>query len=565
MRKKKTSSTGPVARKWMSQYLVSPRNSSEPFICTKAQSEFIDLILSFEPSTGERYAAQGVLSLPKGSGKSPFGAALALTWCMAPIHTRLVNGEVELYSLYEAKSPHGAMCAATEQQVRNSFGVFNSIVSQSLIDEYGVNVTSSRVDLPNNGNIIIMSSSSKASEGHPTDFAFIDQTETFSSTSLVNFYESMCRNAAKNGGVIIEAPNAPAIYNVGAAASYDAARSVSEKSLMKYRRTLAAGLSPLLDEAMVYYSDYFTGNLDHLKTTDDVFNALKEAYAGSLEPNGFKTFAELKRLSKDFFSQDDIQTWARFFLNIPGAVDNAWLASDQVESAVRDLPDIDEEDIFTIGFDGARGSEQQALSNEPDHTVITIAAKKRSDPDAPIRFYLHKVWKRPYGSKGPWVPPRDEVIDEISSLILNGINGARCLGCFADSSYWEGDFAFLESQQHVKRLPVSASRKHKVAVVNQDPRSRRMPEVYENVYNDIANGNVFINDDGVLAQYFLACTRKQVPTGYILYKTSKGGEKIDAAIASCLAYAAIKDYESTGAVVKESRGVEKRRMRVTIK
>lgn len=561
---KELASSGPICVEWMAQYLASPMGTGDPFTPTKAQADFVNAVLTFDPKTGERYASTAVLSLPKGSGKSPFGSAFLLAWCLAPIHPHKGGEGITFRSLWDTKVPHGVIAASTETQAKNAFGSFPAVCTPALEETYGVVVRKDKVGFSGGGGISLMTNSARSAEGHPTDVAFIDQTESFESAGLLRFYGAVCRNVAKNGGLVIEAPNAPQVFAVGEAANYNSARSVSERSLTRYRTSLRSGRSPLLDDGLVYHSDFYHGNIDDLKSHDDVVAALKEAYKGSLEPNGFKTEAELGRLARTFFTEDDRSTWARYFLNIPGAVSNAWLASDQLTAVVKSLPDIGEDDVFAIGFDGARGQSMQSSNNVPDHTVITLAAKRSGDPEAPTRFYLHRVWKRPDGEKGKWAPPRGEVIDEIHKLIRDGINGAQCVGCFGDSSYWEGDFAFLEQQQAVKRLKVSASRKHKVAVVNQDPRSRQMPEVYEKVYDDITTGSVYINDDGELPSYFAACVRKLIPSGYLLYKTSKYGEKIDAAIACCLAYAAISDYEGTGAVVNRARGIQKCRRKVAV-
>jgi hypothetical protein len=71
---------------WMSWALAAPdRAEYEPFVPTREQAQFVVNLYALDPRTGRRRFRRAVMSRPKGWGKSPFLAAIALAEALAPV------------------------------------------------------------------------------------------------------------------------------------------------------------------------------------------------------------------------------------------------------------------------------------------------------------------------------------------------------------------------------------------------------------------------------------------------------------------------------------------------
>ena len=71
---------------WMTDYLATPdREEYVPFVLTREQAEFILNFYRLDPATGRRVIRRGVISRPKGWGKSPFLSAIAIAEGLAPV------------------------------------------------------------------------------------------------------------------------------------------------------------------------------------------------------------------------------------------------------------------------------------------------------------------------------------------------------------------------------------------------------------------------------------------------------------------------------------------------
>src|SRR5512139_1636048 len=71
---------------WIEENLAAPdRGEYEPFIPTREQAEFVLRFYELDPVSCRRVIRRGVLSRPRGWGKSPFLSALAIVEGLADV------------------------------------------------------------------------------------------------------------------------------------------------------------------------------------------------------------------------------------------------------------------------------------------------------------------------------------------------------------------------------------------------------------------------------------------------------------------------------------------------
>lgn len=92
---------------WMMQNLAQPGRDVDdpaPFLPTAEQAEFLLRYYEVDPVTGRRVIHRGLLSRPRGWGKSPFVGAIALAEACADV----VGAGFDVYG--EAVAARGTRC-----------------------------------------------------------------------------------------------------------------------------------------------------------------------------------------------------------------------------------------------------------------------------------------------------------------------------------------------------------------------------------------------------------------------------------------------------------------------
>src|SRR5690349_11809427 len=77
---------GWLALDWATEYLARPDTPEyEQLVFTREQAEFVLRFYELDPITCTRLVRRGVLSRPRGWGKSPISAAIATIEALAPV------------------------------------------------------------------------------------------------------------------------------------------------------------------------------------------------------------------------------------------------------------------------------------------------------------------------------------------------------------------------------------------------------------------------------------------------------------------------------------------------
>lgn len=164
---------------WMTSMLAQPdREEYHPFLPTREQAEFILRFYELHPVTGKRVVRCGVISRPKGWGKSPFLSAIAIAEGLAPVvfDGWDSSGRPVGKPWSRVRTPIVQLLAVSEGQTRNAWIPLLEMIRQGPIwDAYpGIDPMETMVTLPS-GRIEFRTSSAQSAEGNKPVFAVLDQ------------------------------------------------------------------------------------------------------------------------------------------------------------------------------------------------------------------------------------------------------------------------------------------------------------------------------------------------------------------------------------------------------
>ncbi len=109
---------------WITENLAAPdRAGFEPFRLYPEQAQFVLRFYELDPVTGRRKRRRGVISRPRGWGKSPFLAALAIVEALADVVPDGwdANGQPVGKPWSEVRTPLVQIAAVAEAQTKNTW------------------------------------------------------------------------------------------------------------------------------------------------------------------------------------------------------------------------------------------------------------------------------------------------------------------------------------------------------------------------------------------------------------------------------------------------------------
>lgn len=164
---------------WITEYLGRPDIADyEPLVPTAEQEDFILRFYEIDPKTGRRVIQRGVISRPRGWGKSPFAGMIAAAEALGPVKFdgwdadgQPVGAPWEYY-----RTPIVNIAAVSEQQTLNTFDAVKDMLStDQLHDDYpGLEILGGFVNLPR-GKITPISASASSIKGARAVFSVLDQ------------------------------------------------------------------------------------------------------------------------------------------------------------------------------------------------------------------------------------------------------------------------------------------------------------------------------------------------------------------------------------------------------
>ncbi|MEO3976313.1 terminase [Streptomyces sp. CAU 1734] len=522
---------------WMRVYLAQPgRDDYAPFTPTHEQAEFLLGYYELDPVTGHRIIRRGVLSRPRGWGKSPFVAAIALAEACADVVADGwdADGEPVGRPWSSRLTPKVRIAATTEAQTSNTWHpLLEMAKGGSLAGEYGLEVLDTVIYLPR-GEITAITSSGDSIKGDPAVFASLDQTETWrDGNGGTRLAKTLRFNAGKLGGSLIETPNA---YTPGE-------ESVAERSAAAYLairegRSRATGI--LVDHREA------PGTTD-LDDEASLIAGLRYAYGcSSGHPDGCVLhtppcapgWSPIGRLAADFAdTSNEVQDLRADYLNQITHAADAWLAQPEVRAVIsgaRPQPG----DRITLGFDGSRKRERGITD------ATALIGCRLSDG----LLFTIRVWEAPDGKAGEkWAVPVLEVLAEVASAFAT----YDVVGFYADPAKWESHIADWEAT-YGPRLKVKSSRQHPVEWWMTGGRAVLIVRTLKAFHTALVERELTLDGSAVLIRHLCNARRRETRSGLQIMKaTPDSPHKIDAAVAAVLAWQCRRDAIAQGVAVVE--------------
>ncbi len=204
--------------------------------------------------------------------------------------------------------------------------------------------------------------------------------------------------------------------------------------------------------------------------------------------------------------------WARFACGVWTSAEGYWVRPEDWD-ALGTLASIAPGESVTLGFDGSRYGDSTAL----------VACRVEDG-----LLQLLGLWEAPRGDRD-WEVPGGEV----DAAVAQAFERFRVVRFYCDPPLWQTEidsWARDFGSEIVVRYPTNRS---------------RFMAALERFRTDVANGSIPHEDDAALTRHIFAAQMRDVRGGYWLDKATTS-DRIDAAIASVLAYEARSDVNASG-------------------
>lgn len=484
------STLGWIAAEWMYEHLPSPADPTRKLELTDWQLDFILSWYEFDSSL-EFVHRRGGLMLPKGAGKSPFGAALALFEFAGP-----ANPDGFDAARRPVGRPWGTLDAppawvqvagvAEDAAVSNVYAVIFEMLSVSggkAARDLDIDEGRTRLYLKDRpaAKLEAVTASSGAREGQRVTFGLLDETMLWTpSSGGTKLARTIRRNCGKTKGRSIELTNAP-ILGAGSVAEetmHDA--EAGEPGILFFAHRPSAEPEPQMEDRALRV-------------------LLGEVYAGC-------PWIDLDRIVREI--RDVATPWdeaCRYYLNTASAGSSALVDPTVWAGLVAEEP-----------ADGARIG--LGFGASEDGAALVGAT------EAGVLFSLG-LWERPQGD-ADWRVPRAEVDRAVTS---------------AFSTFSVGRF-LASPREWVGEVERWVERHGELVLAFPTSSVRRMDPAISRFRVAAIEGGLHHDDGRDLARHVANAQLRSSTAGYVLSKASPS-RAIDAATAAVLAFEAAATME----------------------
>lgn len=519
---------------WISDNLAAPdRDAYEPFILTNEQAQFVLYFYELDPITGKRKIRRGVISRPRGWGKSPLLAAIACAEALGPVVPAGwdAGGQPVGQPWHRVRTPLVQVAAVSEKQTKNTWTPLLEMLRNGPgIDAYpGLDPMETFVNLPR-GRIETLTSSATTVKGNKGVFAVMDQTEEWTrSNGGHRLSEVLLNNATKVGGSTIESPNA---FTPGM-------DSVAEKTAVAWQQMMAGKTR----KSTGLHYDHREAPADTDMTDHaSLLAGLQVTYGDSAIGAG--GWVDLETIIGRIWDPDmDPQLARADFLNQVTHAADSWLAQPELRAVLDVDRIVADGELVTLGFDGSRGRAR----GKADATALIGCCLSDG------HLFEIGVWEQPdrAGFEG-WEPP----VPEIDAAVRAAFGQYSVVGFYADATMWEEHVALWEAT-YGARMKVKASPGHPI----RWPKTHRIRvvEALRRLHDAILNHEATYDGSHALTRHLLNARRRAGRSGVFISKEHpESPNKIDAAYAAMLAWAARLDAITAGAATPRQMYVPKR-------
>lgn len=544
---------GWAALDWMTGTLATPESQEyRPLILTREQAEFVLRFYQLDPITCRRLIQRGVLSRPRGWGKSPIMAALACFEALGPAVPAGwdANGKpVGMPWSRAGRKPLVEIAAVSEQQVdTNTWSPLSDMLTYGPAEkEYpGLDVLASAIILPY-GKIQKRTAAAGSAKGAPAHFVVCDQTEEWTKgNGGINLYNKLKNNVLKRGGHLLESPNA---YTPGDG-------SVAENTMVAYQR-IQEGKTRLTTG--VYYDHREAPGDTDMADEDSLMRGLAIAYGDSAaipfcaihnppcEDPGWVDIT----VQRDAIWQPDAdeQVSRADWLNQITHASDAWLSWNAWKARADSSKIIADKEMIVLGFDGSRGR----AKGKPDATALIGC---RVNDGHIFQLEGDSIWEA--GDQPSDWPTWEPNIVEIEAMLETAFWKYNVVAFYADPGKdWRSHINAWEAKWGSK-VQIKAGANHPFEWWMTGGRSGLVERAIEQLEGAVHNGDMTHDGSSTLTRHILNARRRISHSKLALAKENDySSKKIDAAVAAVLAYQARLDALSR--VIEEpSRYVPRR-------
>lgn len=541
---------GWIALDWMSEILARPEvQEYEPFVATQEQADFLIQFYRIDPRTRARLRRRGVISRPRGWGKSPFTAAIAAFEALGPALCDGWDADGQPVGMpwSEVRRPLVEIAAVSESQVdTNTWAPLVEMLERGpAMDEYpGLEPMAGFVNLPY-GRIQKRTAEAGSAKGAPAHFVVCDQTEEWKrGNGGIKLFNTLRNNVVKRGGHLLESPNA---FTPGEG-------SVAEASMATFE-AIREGKTKLDDG--VYFDHREAPAETDIADAESLLAGLAVAYGDSADvercaihepPCKRPGWVNLDHIAASIWEPDaDPQLSRSDWLNQITHAADAWLSQPEWkarhgESQEPPVVGVSDRDVITLGFDGSRGR----AKGKPDATAL-IGCRVSDGHVFEVRVWEagnnKDEWPR-------WSPPLPEIEAEIAKCFER----YRVAAFYCDPAKdwrsfvnaWEAKFS-----SRLMRTPdgkqVTASRDHPFEWWMTGGRSGLIQRAIEQLEGAVRNGDMTHDGSADLTRHVLNARRRLRAGKLTLQKEHDySSNKIDAAVAAVLAWQARLDALTAG-------------------
>jgi hypothetical protein len=516
---------GYVVIDWITAYLAAPdRIEYEPFLPYLEQEDFLLRFYELDPRTGKRRRRRGVISRPRGWGKSPLLAAMMAVEALGPVVPDGWDADGQPvgkpWSL--VRTPIVQVAAVSEKQTRNTWDPLLEMLREGpVLDEYDIEPLDTFVNLPK-GRIEPITSAASTTKGGKPVFAALDQTEEWvKSNGGLNLFQKIKNNTAKIGGSFVESPNAfiPGL------------ESVAEHSAA-FWESIQSGKAR--DDGL-HYDHREAPETTSLVDRDSLVLGLRIAYGdSSAHPDGCVLHdppcppghSDLDHLVATIWDPtSDVQESRSDFLNQVTHASDSWLTKPQV-GACRDLAKwVEPGEMITLGFDGSL-KRSEAVTD-----ATALVGCRVSDG----HLFEVRVWEQPAGPEGrDWMVPEIEVDAEVHQTFKD----YNVVGFFGDPAKWATWLVSWEAKYH-DRLKVKATRDNPIHWWMTGGSATQIVRATDELHTAIVKRQCTHDGSSALTRHLVNARRRMSRAGMQIAKAHpESDKKIDAAVAAILAWQA---------------------------
>lgn len=390
---------------WFEAYLEVPDGSKvgQPFVLEGWQAEFLLRFYAVDDH-GTWLHRRGAMQLAKGSGKSPFAAAVALAeFCGPTVFAGWDAAGMPVGRPHE--TPWVQVAAVSLDQTDNTFAaLYRMAVESPLVDVCNLDVGRTRLYLPGaKGRVEPVTAEAGSREGQRLSFAVLDETHYWRpSNGGRRLAETLRRNLAKTGGRSVETTNA---YEPGVGTVAEGTHRAFDSGRLGIQFMWTRAKSPVTDP----------------KDREQLRPALAEVYDGC-------PWVDVDRIVEECLDPDtpNVQV-RRFYLNEVVATESR-LVTDRVLDDHLAAEELEAGAAVSVGFDG---------SVRDDATAIVVV-----DLRSGVAFQWG-LWERPEGlTRQQWEVPREQVAELVERLF----GRFRVAAMEADPSWWREEVAAWQSR-----------------------------------------------------------------------------------------------------------------------